>query len=776
MHFSSALALHALLAASTLSASASASAPAQSSALGVERDSPVSSLQQRADSGLRWLSSANWTQHVSTGAWVINFCQPTGPKCRQLDPVWAELQKEKEYLSTSYPAAPLSLAEVNCLAEPQFCGKQNVEHTPDLGLYIDGQRQATHFQGLREYVQLSDWIESIAKNYRKSKNVSDEAPAQQQPAGLPQPAKQVPQPAPAPALAKAPAPPSHPAPAKAPAPLSPPVPAPLVAGPEVPNARGELMSYGTGQLSDLASLNTYLGQGSRHGASFVKFFAPWCPHCRAMATAYEKLAVELKGHVNVIEVNCEKYADVCGHYAVASFPTLKMFNDGDVTDYLGGRNLEAMKSWAEKAGSNSGVQVIDNSRELEDKIRQHEVVFVYLVEPGVKKEDKIVIEKASRVLLTTNAQFLQTSSPELLRRFASYLLASDPNAKTTSNTQNSRSAILVFKDRSAQYPVKTFYPGRVAFGLSGGNDKLHIGVGAQLSSQVGEWLNANRYPTLSEITGVNFGDVIHNKQSALVVLASLSDIHHGSVVAGTGTGAQLRDAEQAALLQLARKWRLEEDIRGTAVDGEVADDKVDAAKVGKKGNTGGRRGRKVIWAWIDADRWAKALKEYYGVRPQDLPALLLVDGSKLEYFRLPTVSTATDGKSWLDVVPDTTAAAVEKGGSTSLSGTGSHPVFEGIYAALRGEVKPRSSRTYVDRGVRGAEETFSIIVDWTVRHAFISFVFVLVIMALLVSYVRAVEGGGAPGAGSWARKLSGHGQGASIGASLPHYHAANKAD
>ncbi|KAK0532125.1 hypothetical protein OC834_002721 [Tilletia horrida] len=711
---------------------------------------------------------------------LINFCIVTSKHCEEFEPVWAELQKQKDFLSTSYPAAPFTLAKVDCLADSAFCGKQGVDSTPYLNLYIDGQPQKERFQGLREYVQLSEWIEDHARDYRKSKHVSDVAPAQQQPSGVSNPASvaaasPAPQPQPPPLpQAQAQVPPPPPPPAAAPGPPPPP---PVPAGPQGPNAKGELLVFGKEPLPDLAALNSYLGEGSGQGASFVKFYAPWCPHCRAMARAWELLAGELKGRVNVVEVNCEKYADVCRRYSVTQYPTLKMFNEGEVTEYLGGRNLEAMRSWAQKAGATSGVSVVDKAQELDDRVGRHKVVFLYLVEPGVKKHETLVVQKASRILLTTQAQFLQSSSPELLRRFSSYLLSSNPDPKASSaskSTLNSRSTILVFKDHTAQQPVKAYYPGRVAFALSGGGADLHTGgADAQLSQQVIDWLNANRYPTLSEITGTNFGDVIHNKQSALVVLAALSDIHHGGVVAATGSGARLRDAEERALLDLAQRWRREQETRGSATDGEVSADAAAAIVAGSKGQKGKGRSRKVIWAWIDADRWAKALKEYYGILPQHLPALVLVDGSRLEYFPLPTSSSAVDGKSWLDVKPGTDGNVGGKG-STSA---GTHPIFESVYAALRGELKPKSSRTYVDRSVRGAEEAFSNIVDWTVRHPLLSFAFILAILALLVSYVRAVEGGGGPGAGAWARRLAGGaGPSSAGGSSLPHYHTSSKAD
>ena len=38
---------------------------------------------------------------------------------------------------------------------------------------------------------------------------------------------------------------------------------------------------------------------------FVKFYAPWCPHCKNLAPTWSEMASELRGQVNVGEVNCD---------------------------------------------------------------------------------------------------------------------------------------------------------------------------------------------------------------------------------------------------------------------------------------------------------------------------------------------------------------------------------------------------------------------------------------------------------------------------------------
>ena len=38
---------------------------------------------------------------------------------------------------------------------------------------------------------------------------------------------------------------------------------------------------------------------------FVKFYAPWCGHCKKLEPVWADMAKQLKGKVNVAEVNCE---------------------------------------------------------------------------------------------------------------------------------------------------------------------------------------------------------------------------------------------------------------------------------------------------------------------------------------------------------------------------------------------------------------------------------------------------------------------------------------
>lgn len=83
---------------------------------------------------------------------------------------------------------------------------------------------------------------------------------------------------------------------------------------------------------------------------FVKFFAPWCGHCQAMAEDFKTVATELKGKAVLGDVDATVEEDLAKKYNIDGFPTLKVFADGEeLTDYNGGRDKESMIKFLERA-------------------------------------------------------------------------------------------------------------------------------------------------------------------------------------------------------------------------------------------------------------------------------------------------------------------------------------------------------------------------------------------------------------------------------------------
>ena len=88
-----------------------------------------------------------------------------------------------------------------------------------------------------------------------------------------------------------------------------------------------------------------------HPYVFVKFFAPWCGHCKKMAESYAGLAQKINesGQDLVIaEVDATVHPALATKYGVKGYPTLKFFYNGEPIDYNGEREADAIENWIQK--------------------------------------------------------------------------------------------------------------------------------------------------------------------------------------------------------------------------------------------------------------------------------------------------------------------------------------------------------------------------------------------------------------------------------------------
>merc|ERR1712232_1135889 len=82
---------------------------------------------------------------------------------------------------------------------------------------------------------------------------------------------------------------------------------------------------------------------TKSGTWFVKFYAPWCGHCKRLAPTWEQLATATKGSANIAKVDCTQHKSTCQRFGVRGYPTLKLIKDGQVYAYSGQRTVDAFK-------------------------------------------------------------------------------------------------------------------------------------------------------------------------------------------------------------------------------------------------------------------------------------------------------------------------------------------------------------------------------------------------------------------------------------------------
>ncbi len=66
----------------------------------------------------------------------------------------------------------------------------------------------------------------------------------------------------------------------------------------------------------------------------VKFWAPWCGYCRALAPALELISAQYEGLITVGRVNFDTETALARRYNIHKLPTLLLFINGAVAGFL----------------------------------------------------------------------------------------------------------------------------------------------------------------------------------------------------------------------------------------------------------------------------------------------------------------------------------------------------------------------------------------------------------------------------------------------------------
>ena len=136
------------------------------------------------------LSSENFTTHVGSGTWAVEFYAPWCPHCKRYAP---ELKKaadqliNREQMSQKFS---FGMAKVDCDTNVKLCDDMKVEGFPTVNLYVDG-KFIEEFLGDRTAAATVEWAHVQAKKYKpkqqpkmpaaKEPAVKDTSNEQQQP-------------------------------------------------------------------------------------------------------------------------------------------------------------------------------------------------------------------------------------------------------------------------------------------------------------------------------------------------------------------------------------------------------------------------------------------------------------------------------------------------------------------------------------------------------------------------------------------------------------------
>ncbi|KAL4965589.1 putative disulfide isomerase [Aspergillus stella-maris] len=568
---------------------------------------------------MKELTPDNFEDSVKDGYWFIKQYSPTCPHCTAIAPTWQTLY---EFYYTSDPISSASsnspatrslnsfdgfynfhFASMNCLAYGDLCKKIGVMYFPTFSFYHDG-KQVEQYEGKKTMAGFSEFIEekleSIKPGSRPVKGLKlpepgdkgvdtkaePEVPASKDKdtvAGVKAGEKQNEQAAQQTA--------ENTLSEKDAAPKTKPKPKPPV------NPQGISVPLTAESFQKLVTASD--------DPWFIKFYAPWCHHCQALAPNWAQLGKEMQSTLNIGEVNCEVEQRLCKDARIQAFPTMYFFRGTEHVEYNGLRGLGDLVSYAKKAVDiGSGIQDVDADtfKELEEK---EDVVFLYFYDHATTSEDFAALDRLMLPLIG-HARIVKTDSAALAERFR---ISTWPR-------------LLVSRSGRANY-----------FNPIAPKDMRDI-------RQILGWMRTVWLPIVPELTATNARELMDGKY---VVLGILSRSRANDFVESK------RELKNAALEWMDKQVQLFQLERQELRDAkqlriEEAEDRNDqrALRAAKNMHVSIHEDDKkqVRFAWIDGDFWERWLRNTYGIDVTKGERVIINDQDNRRYW--DTASSGAD--------------------------------------------------------------------------------------------------------------------------------------
>lgn len=320
---------------------------------------------------------------------------------------------------------------------------------------------------------------------------------------------------------------------------------------------------------------------------FVKFYAPWCAHCQAMAPAWNELGREMKGKLNIGEVDCVAQKRLCKDVKLRGYPTILFFQGGERVEYDGLRGLGDLVAYAKKA-VDSDVRDVDFAGFEAMEKNGMEVAFIYFYDEATTSEDFTALERVT-LRLIGHAPLLKTNDRKLTRRF-----------KVTTWPR----LVVVRDGKPTEY---------VALSPRDMRD----------AGRVLAWMRSVWLPIVPELSAANSHEIMNGKT---VVLGILSRNRPNDFAAAKG---ELKKAAHEFIDQrrIEEKHERQElrDKKQLRID--EADDRNDERALRTAKNTRvtvGRR-KEVGFAWVDGVFWERWVRSTYGVNVAEVGERIIIN-------------------------------------------------------------------------------------------------------------------------------------------------------
>nr|QNH88162.1 thioredoxin domain-containing protein 5 [Hippocampus abdominalis] len=263
--------------------------------------------------GMYELTAGNLKDHVSKGLHFIKFYTPWCGHCKAMAPAWEQMASTFEH------SEDLKIGKLDCAEHHNLCLMFSVRGYPTLLFFKGGDKiEVTRYKGQRDYDTLKEFADQmvIVANAPPEEAEKDaEEGDQEEPADDKEGAREEP----AEADVKE-----------------------AAAQQQQEEVKSNVLHLTESDFDEVVS----------KGFTFVKFFAPWCGHCKHLAPVWDELSTKdfpVLTSIKIAKVDCTVERTLCNKYSVRGYPTLVMFRAGEQGDkYSGPRDLENLHKFVMK--------------------------------------------------------------------------------------------------------------------------------------------------------------------------------------------------------------------------------------------------------------------------------------------------------------------------------------------------------------------------------------------------------------------------------------------